>query len=487
MPSRYTPRAARRVGGRWRARGLPDTPPPSSATYYVSPAGTSGGDGSTEAPWSLAHALAGAGGVIAPGDTIEVSGTHTGTFTSTVTGTSSAPVTLRPPAGERWVIAGRLTVEGAYADLWHVEVDGATLAMAPGSTGINVFGVGVRLIHPYVHDCPENAIAIWSEAVGAECYGHICLANGFLNDGGAYAHGLYTQNASGTRRGRNGVILYQGGYGLHAYGSDEASLTGLTFEDNLHAYCGLGDGMPSSVGGATPLVSLAYRRNIDWLGTAVGAALRLGFAASAPGVSGVVEENVTRGKALVQYWDAIRFRGNRCIAGDDECVALTHLPAQDPGTYDWDQNTYHKAAGSTGSPFGLTEEGSAGVAGSFAQWQGATGLDGASDFIAALPVDPVIHLRPSTYDADVCHIVIEGWSGAASVPVNLEAAFDVGDMLAIYHVHDLSTPLVSGAYPGGAVGFPMGTVPPPTPAHTPPIAIPDPGTSLGAFVVRRTA
>src|ERR1044071_6352849 len=82
-------------------------PPGTHAGYFVTTAGTSGGDGSNANPWSLSYALSGAGGQVNPGDTIWArAGTYTGVFTSSLTGTLAAPIIVRAYPGERVVLNG---------------------------------------------------------------------------------------------------------------------------------------------------------------------------------------------------------------------------------------------------------------------------------------------------------------------------------------------------------------------------------------------
>src|SRR5256885_6764862 len=74
-------------------------------SHYVSPSGSSAADGTRARPWDLATALAGAGGRIAPGDTIWLrGGTYRGAVVSSVHGAPGAPVVVRQYRGERAVI-----------------------------------------------------------------------------------------------------------------------------------------------------------------------------------------------------------------------------------------------------------------------------------------------------------------------------------------------------------------------------------------------
>src|SRR3989440_1965228 len=104
-------------------------------SHYVSPSGSSAADGTRARPWDLATALAGAGGRIAPGDTIWLrGGTYRGAVVSSVHGAPGAPVVVRQYRGERAVIdaaggasptrRGRLfLVPGEYAVFWGFELE----------------------------------------------------------------------------------------------------------------------------------------------------------------------------------------------------------------------------------------------------------------------------------------------------------------------------------------------------------------------------
>src|SRR6185436_2486726 len=66
------------------------------AGYFVSPSGSSSGDGSQSRPWDLPTALANAAGKVQPGDTVWLrGGTYKGSFRSMLRGTASQPVVVR--------------------------------------------------------------------------------------------------------------------------------------------------------------------------------------------------------------------------------------------------------------------------------------------------------------------------------------------------------------------------------------------------------
>src|SRR5947209_2957214 len=104
---------------------------PAAATdFFVSTSGSPSGDGSLGNPWDLATALAGPASVL-PGDTIWLrGGTYHGTFTSKLSGTSIAPITVRRFRNERATLDGGsagsnnpvLYVQGQYTWFWGFEI-----------------------------------------------------------------------------------------------------------------------------------------------------------------------------------------------------------------------------------------------------------------------------------------------------------------------------------------------------------------------------
>src|SRR2546430_16404826 len=81
-------------------------------SHYVSPSGSSAGDGTLARPWDLATALGGggAGGRVAPGDTIWLrGGTYRGAVVSSVHGAHGGPGVVRADRGG----GGGMVVAGA--------------------------------------------------------------------------------------------------------------------------------------------------------------------------------------------------------------------------------------------------------------------------------------------------------------------------------------------------------------------------------------
>src|SRR5207244_11688320 len=117
---------------------------------YVTSSGSARGDGSSASPWDLATALS-QPSAVHPGDTIWLrGGTYRGVFTSTLTGTTAAPIIVRQYPAERTIIDGSMTINGADTWYWGFEVmNSSPSTTAP--TGITVFGARAKLINLLVH------------------------------------------------------------------------------------------------------------------------------------------------------------------------------------------------------------------------------------------------------------------------------------------------------------------------------------------------
>ncbi|MFN7926753.1 MAG: hypothetical protein U0Y68_02215 [Blastocatellia bacterium] len=221
------------------------TPTPTATAgnqFYVSPTGTAGGDGSIGNPWNLATALAQPASV-KPGATIWVrGGTYAGAFVSNLTGTETAPITVRAYPGERPMLDGigydytknPLTVNGAYAIYWGLEVMNSSQDRSTRRAGaINVFGAHTKFINNILHDACEG-LGVWTSAIDAELYGNIIFNGGWqgASPDRGHGHGVYTQNNTGTKVYRDNVIFNQYGFGFHAY-TEGGSIKGFLLDGNV--------------------------------------------------------------------------------------------------------------------------------------------------------------------------------------------------------------------------------------------------------------
>jgi hypothetical protein len=122
-------------------------------------------------------------------------GTYRGNFTSRLTGTSAAPITVRGATGERAVLDGVpapsrhvLTVNGAHVIFRDIEVTNSHATRVITNTGSNptdargegvgMYGQGVKLVNLVIHDTGQG-VGNWSAAPDGEVYGCIIFYNGW--------------------------------------------------------------------------------------------------------------------------------------------------------------------------------------------------------------------------------------------------------------------------------------------------------------------
>jgi len=445
----------------------PDAPSPGPAPgagthagYYVSPTGSGAADGSAGRPWSLATALTQPASV-RPGDTIWVrGGTYRGCYTSNLSGTAAAPIIVRQYPGERAVLDNAscndaaLTANGAYTWFWGLEVLNST-ARSGGPIGINGYGRELKFINLVVHDAGDTGIGFWSPAVGGEVYGCIVYNNGRDDN---LDHGIYTQNQSGTKRLADNVIFNQFAFGIHAYGSENASLQGYDIEGNAVFNNGSINGRASApnilVGGGTPASHIRVAENMAYQSRNGSGNVWLGY--SVPNQDLDLEDNYIAGgfTALrLWYWASGTARGNTVYTADYYPInSLGSL-----GGLTWAGNTWYRSPG-------VEAWSHANVAYTWADWKRATGR-GASDVVAgAAPSGVRSFVRPNQYEPGRGHVVIFNWDRQGTVAVDVSSILRPGDRYEVRNVLRLGEPpVLSGTYGGGTLPFPMSAVTAPTP------------------------
>src|SRR6185437_720416 len=149
--------------------------PPVINQWYVSPSGTSSGDGTQAHPWDLSTALMQPSKVHA-GDEIWLAGGTYGNglsqFNSALTGSATSPIIVRAIPGQRATINGGLQVSGSYTWYWGFEVTNLAITgrNAQFTFGFDIFGPGTRFINLIVHDTGQG-FGFWKQAIHAEIYG----------------------------------------------------------------------------------------------------------------------------------------------------------------------------------------------------------------------------------------------------------------------------------------------------------------------------
>ncbi len=283
---------------------------------FVSPSGSGSASGSESSPMSLSAALSGGNGRIQAGDTVWLrNGTYKGSFRSTLSGTSSAPIVVRQYPGERATIDGNMTIQGRYTWYWGFEVANTNTG-TKDVMGINSLCPGCRFINLSIHDHSGNGLGMWSEGPDQEAYGNVIYNNGFHGStSSSYGHGIYAQNASGSKKLTDNILVNQFGYGVHIY-TESGAMNNFTVDGNVAVNSGQGDGMDYQVGGTAPVKNLVFTDNMSYRNPdRRGNTARLGYNWGPTNSGAVVTGNYLVGTLLRYFWSGMTFSGNTILTG----------------------------------------------------------------------------------------------------------------------------------------------------------------------------
>ena len=453
-------------------------PPPAQKSHYVSPTGTSAGDGTQSQPWDLGSGLAGAAGRVQPGDTIWLrGGTYRGAHRSTVTGAPGSAVVVRQYPGERAILdaAGAttdsvrgdfLTVGGDYTVLWGLELTDSDPNRAT-TTRPNMIvndASHTKYINLVVHD---GGIGFYNYPTRSdvEVNGCIIYNNGWSVGGRGGGHALYVRSDAGPLVLRDNVLFDQYGYGIHAYSdAGRGMLNNIRTDGNVSFNNGLLAGNPSGanilVGGFEPADGSVGVDNMTYFSPGVNSAnVRLGWSPSKVlNGSLTFTHNYVVGGTLVldvHSWRQATVTGNTVVGGGASKVV--HLEDSTTTGYNWASDQYyHDPMDTAWSYHGRSY--------TFGAWQAATGLGTTDQAAGTMPAEPVVLVRPNLYAPGRAHIVVYNWGHAGAVPVDVAAVLRSGDAYLVRSVQALfDPPLVSGVYTGGSINLPMSQRLPPTP------------------------
>jgi hypothetical protein len=433
-----------------------------AADHYVSPDGSPENDGSLDRPWDLKTGLSHAS--IQPGDYVWLrGGVYAGVFVSTLKGTEHKPIVVRQYPGESAVIDGAsetqkntLTVRGEHTHYWGFSVTNSNpqrdLALGEvRGVGIDVFGPYTKFIHLTVHNTGQG-FGLWSQAIGAELYGNIIVANGWVGPDRRHGHGIYMQNETGTKRVVDNLVFNQFGYGFHAYGSPRASLKGFYLEGNVsfnNAFL---------IGGQTPVRDVKAVENYFYGGDPVS----FGYG-TLGGNSGLHLQSNYFGKSnpWILWWSGVQFKSNVVYQPLDPFANVV-IRLESPifqANVDFDCNTYVKARADSDryGDFYLSQRGTADRRMSFSAWR-TDGFDTHSKYLQDSPLRPgdAIFVRPSTYERGRAHVIAYNWSKQESVDVDLSKVLQEGDNFEVTDVQNLSgDPVLTASYEGKVIKLPL--------------------------------
>ncbi|HYE08180.1 MAG TPA: right-handed parallel beta-helix repeat-containing protein [Planctomycetota bacterium] len=422
------PAAGRRLPGplaRWVSRAAAALvaavllPPLAAAEFHVAVTGTAGGDGSAARPWDLQTALQHPAAV-RPGDTISLhGGTYAGQFTSALTGTAAAPITVRSRPGEWARLAGNGTIAaplwvngGGHAVFRDFEVTSSVAdRRLRGQAGVIVHVANASFINLIVHDNAGGGFGSSSAAHNALFYGNIVYNNGYDADDRGHGHAFYLQNSDPNQPQvvRDNIFFNSFSYGVHCYGQ-QGLLKGFTISGNTFFANGAASKVSDFkdnvlVGGETPSERIVIEDNLGWALAPGERSIQLGYGADS--LDATLRGNFLRGRTrFATAWNPIVITGNTFIGPLDG--------AGDPALYP--DNTFR------GDP--------------------TSGAD--------------VFVRPNAHQPGRAHITVFNWGGADRVAVDVGTVFGSGTEFIVRNAQDwFGAPVLSGTYRGTPLMLPM--------------------------------
>jgi hypothetical protein len=463
------------------------------AGYYVSPSGSSSGDGSWAKPWDIGTAFAGADGRIVPGDTVWVrGGRYVGPFRSRLTGRPDAPIIVRQYPGEHATLDNLSTtsvtlhVTGQWGWYWGFEVANSNPDRSVGAVrpnGVYPSAPNNKFIDLVVHD---NAVGVSfsTESPNSEIYGCIIYNNGFVDSTRTAGHGIYAKNDGLYRKLiRDNIVFNQFRNGIQIFtDSGSEQLRNFLLEGNVWFNNGTLTSTNSSavnilVGGKEVADQITIQHDMTYFSPGLDVRnVRIGYNNTLQNGSVTLGDNYFVGGTTVLvfgYWDQATLGGN-LLFGTRDIVTLSNpsLTGQM-----WSDNTHRRDPAAPAWWYVDT-------AYSFAGWQQATGLAANDQTQAGLPSQPQVFLRPNLYEVGRANIIIYNWTRSSAVPVDVSVVLRIGDHYALHNVQDFyGPPVLSGTYTGGPLDVPMAGTEPPQPIGGSPATAPRTGPDFDVFVL----
>ena len=455
-------------------------PPPVVETQQptgiiVSPTGHDSAPGTTQQPISLQAALATA----KPGAVYLLrGGVYRGSFVSSASGAKDAPIVFRAAPGEHPTLDGAgqtahtLLIQGAHVHFYNLEITNSAVDRIAGSpTCVSAQAEGIRVVNCILHDAGQGVFAN-QQAVDFELYGCIIFNHGWQGapPDRPHGHGVYIQNATGTKRIVDNIVFNNYGWGIHAYGQG-AELRNIHLEGNTvfgsGALARVVDGTVQNVaiGGYKPADGIELRSNVFYFPLDSAAFNTQFFYLAENNGALSLRDNYFAGGVLgieARSWQRIDGGGNTVVGK----VYLARLVPAASGAIAWDNNAYfHLRDDPHHAPFSTGSEGW-----TWSDWQKVKGFDESGRYTrvaSATSIPNHISVRPNKYESGRAHVAVVNWSRQASVSVDLSAVLKSGEKFEVRNVVNLSSPILTGVFNGKAVSLP-------TPQE------------VNAFLVRRT-
>lgn len=502
------------------------------AAYYVATTGGTGA-GTIGDPWSLAHALSGAGGTVQPGDTIWLRGglyQQAGAFTQTVSGTAGNDVTFRNYPGEFVRIESTNTgdIESLRVDASHYHWR-ATLGQAEGIFITRGWAENPRISARgsplWIRGVPSDG-GKFSHLVSCEGDSGVYMGNSAGNDfsyGDCELYGMIAFNCGHApkvhhnaylRHTPPGLLTVEGfigfnscNMGMQIYSQDgTGGLQGIRVKKSVIFNAGqLGD-LSSTTNNYVIVNGIAGVKINDFtVEDCISyhpneGSLLQGFSFGED-IGGTLHEAaelarlyIIGGSLRCLRIGPFRVDGNPSINVHDvyanpKGAAISMVECLQSGSLanfsGWANNAWRRDVTQTAWRNG-------GVSRNFANWKISTEIGASDTAPTADPTENKVFVFPLTkYNPGYGHVCVFNWESLDDVNVNLSGLLNVGDSYEIYNIQNISAsaglgaPSASGTYQGGNVPFPMDGVTPPSPIGVLPGTAPTTGPFFNAFFVRR--
>lgn len=501
------------------AGDLPDSHSGTTSTYplripgkyhewYVAPDGKPNGDGTRKAPWDLRTALneRSNAGQIKPGDIIRLgAGVYTGSFESTIKGTASAPIEVRPDTGGRVILdknkaereTGTLNVRGpnvwfrdleitnSFPDRNRLDADGE-LNPWRGS-GINVYAPDTKYINLVIHD-NGHGFGLWNEEGGTEIYGCVIFNNG----NNKKEHGIYGHNKNGTQSIVDNVIFNGAGYGLHLYAnSTKSGISGFDIEGNAVFNNGaltLEDQVADQVlvGGVEGVSAerVTIRQNYIYndvaAPTSKNRGIRLGYEDKHNrDVSLIGNYIVSKVPLKILWWDSVTARDNTIYSTGSE-VEVETADGKGISGYEFDRNYYIPVSGKSVS-FKINDQKS-----TIDDWRSRFKTDATAASASKRDAGAEVFVRPNKYEEGRANIIVYNWSLQPKASTDLGKVLRKGDRYEVLDAQDLfGGAVVTGIFDGNPIALPMISTRTTKPVGSVEKVPPHTDASFGVFIVRR--
>jgi len=459
--------------------------------WFVGPAGTSDGAGTSDDPWDLEQAGEQGGyssGSISAGDTVVLlAGTYKSGYTPGVwpSGNSDAywmwriggdtttgDIVVRPATdahvimdGGFWVTApcvsfqctdGTATFEVKCNDWYHTGGDtspsrlfgdtsveqawatqGFTFHGEGGSTGSSdARGDNCRVINLVIHDVKQGIVA-QQEVEGGEFYGNLIYCVGYQRPDRGHGHSMYHQNNGPDYKDvKENIFTHDFDVAFQIYGQSEG--TGLNYfhvDGNVFTVADFmtgGDGAQQYFWFTDNRVYAPTNKSVHfWQG------YYFPTHASAT-VTGNQVSHIPSSDGFGIRWGPYQsgtFVDNRMHYLGNAVVQYKRVSEGYPQT--WDSNAYWAPASTSyftvvaaGASTSQTEY-------SFSGWQSLTGFDANSVFSTGAPSTNEIEVRPNLYETGRANLIIHNWEGSTTVFIDLSGiGLDDGDGFSIYNAQN---------------------------------------------------